>query len=198
MLHAMCSSNLWLSVGHTHIAPLDMSNNGKQQQQQQPSTPESNLVKDGAVIASTVKAVPMFGKVELSRGSLSVSDRWGRSVMAITARVPLSNTGIVHVVNVYGRLDDKTGKITYAPSLSNKTYQDEQPGAMDRLKGHIIGAIKTWPDWDATRKAADHACRFGKVKVKVKNADGVDEDMDTSLESEPEPAPKTEQPATSL
>jgi hypothetical protein len=152
----------------------------------------SNLVSAGKVIGSIV---PKFGTVDLTRSDMTVSDRFGRSVRAITATVPFSNTGFSLAVAIYGRLDDKTGKITYTPSIPKGLVGDAD--AKDSLKGHIVAAIKGWSDWTNVRKQADHACRTGKVKAKGKDASGKDVDLETSLESEPE-TETAQQPADGL
>jgi hypothetical protein len=141
----------------------------------------SNLVSAGKVIGSIS---PKFGAVELTRGDMAVSDRFGRSVKAIVAKVPFAHTGFVADVAVYGRLDDKTGKITYTPSIPRGLSGDAD--AKDSLKGHIVSAIKGWPDWTKVRQQADHACRTGKVKATSKDAAGKTVELETSLESGPD------------
>lgn len=162
-----------------------------------PVTEPTNLVSDGKVIASTQPVVPIFGDVLLKRGSLNVSDRWGRSVAAVDMTIKLPRVGLQFSTTLYGRLNDKTGKIAYTPSLPRGIqFADDSELDIDGFRAHVVAAIKRWPDWSNTQSAADYACRHGKVKTaKIKNADGTETELETMLESEAVTAPAPAAPA---
>ena len=139
----------------------------------------SNLVSSNGTIVHTT--APMFGKVTLSAGSMAVYDRFGRSVKAASAVVPLAHTGLTVAIDIYGRLDDKTSKVKFSPSIP-RGFSGET-SAKDRLKAHIVSAIKGWNEWPSVARTAEHAARTGKVKAVTKNADGTETELETELDA---------------